>query len=78
MSVKNNLREFRTNKGLSQEDLAVAVGTCGRTIGRIERCERNASLEMALKIAVFLNLKVEDIFKSLLINTTLNVTPELY
>ncbi|MCB6661261.1 helix-turn-helix transcriptional regulator [Eubacterium callanderi] len=34
-----------------------------RAIGRIERGERNPSLEMAIRLAHYLNMGVEDIFK---------------
>lgn len=63
MVINNNLRTVRLTLGLSQEELATSVGTCGRTIGRIERGERNASLEMALRIAKCLDISVEDIFR---------------
>ena len=44
------------------EDLAVAIGSCGRTIGRIERGERNASLELALRLSAYLEMPVEELF----------------
>lgn len=62
MAVINNLRTIRIQHNLYQEDLANAVGSCSRTIGRIERGERNPSLEMALRLAKFLNVTVEEIF----------------
>lgn len=63
MAVKNNLRELREARNLLQEDIALATGSCSRTIGRIERGERNPSLEIALRIANFFHMKVEDIFE---------------
>jgi len=62
MAVISTLKEIRSERNLYQEDLATAVGSCGRTIGRIERGERNASLEIALRLAHYLNVHVEDIF----------------
>jgi len=50
-------------RNLHQEDLAIAIGSCGRTIGRIERGERNASLELALRLAKYLDISVEDLFQ---------------
>lgn len=48
MAVANSIKEIRRKNHINQDDLAFAVGSCGRTIGRIERGERNASLELAL------------------------------
>lgn len=63
MAIATNLKQVRMERNLHQEDLAIAIGSCGRTIGRIERGERNASLELALRLARYLNVSVEDIFK---------------
>lgn len=63
MAISNTLKEIRKKKNLVQEDLAEATGSCSRTIGRIERGERNPSLEMALRLAHYLNVNVEDIFQ---------------
>ena len=43
--------------------MAIAIGSCGRTIGRIERGERNASLELALRLAKYLDMPVEKLFQ---------------
>lgn len=62
MAVANTLKQIRQERNLLQEDLAVAIGSCGRTIGRIERGERNASLELALRLARYLDIPVEELF----------------
>ena len=43
----------------------LAAGTYGfgQTIGRIERGERNPSLEIAIRLAHYLKVPVEDIFQ---------------
>lgn len=64
MAIANNLKELRTQRNLNQEDLAVAIGSCCRTISRIERGERNPSLELALRIASYMELPLEDIFQA--------------
>lgn len=63
MVISTNLKQIRTERNLLQEDLATAIGSCGRTIGRIERGERNASLELALRLSQFLNVPVEELFQ---------------
>lgn len=62
MSVSNNIREFRTSRHLRQGELAEAVGSCSRTISRIERDICNPSLELALRIASVLEVPVETLF----------------
>ena len=62
MAVATNLKQIRIERNLLQEDLAIAIGSCGRTIGRIERGERNASLELALRLAKYLDIPVEELF----------------
>lgn len=63
MAISNILKDIRVERNLIQKDLAEATGSCSRTIGRIERGERNPSLEMAIRLAHYLNMRVEDIFK---------------
>ena len=63
MAIATNLKQIRTERNLHQKDLAIAIGSCGRTIGRIERGERNASLELALRLARYLDIPVEDLFQ---------------
>lgn len=63
MAINNTLKDIRIERCLLQEDLAEATGSCSRTISRIERGERNPSLEMAIRLAHYLNMSVEEIFK---------------
>lgn len=63
MAIATNLKQVRMERNLHQEDLAIAIGSCGRTIGRIERGERNASLELALRLAKYLDTSVEELFQ---------------
>ena len=63
MAIANTLKQIRQERNLLQEDLAIAIGSCGRTIGRIERGERNASLELALRFARYLDIPVEQLFQ---------------
>ena len=63
MAIATNLKQVRMERNLHQEDLAIAIGSCGRTIGRIERGERNASLELALRLSQYLKCTVEELFQ---------------
>lgn len=60
--VKNNMQAIRKDKGLTQEQLAEAVGVTRQTIIAIEKGNYTPSVMLALKIAVYFNLPVENIF----------------
>lgn len=60
--LKNNLKEFRTKKELSQEQLAKIVGTTRQTIIAIEKGVFNPSAKLALIICVALDCKFEELF----------------
>ncbi|NPA85592.1 MAG: helix-turn-helix transcriptional regulator [Crenarchaeota archaeon] len=56
------LREVRKERGVSQQALAEAVGVTRQTIIAIERGKYLPSLALALKIASFFGVPVEEIF----------------
>jgi len=60
--MKNHLRELREAKGLTQEELAKALGVTRQTIIAIEKGKYDPSLKLAFKIARFFGVKIEDIF----------------
>ena len=60
--MRNNIRELRRNLGLRQEDLANSVGVTRQTINAIENAKYDPTLELAMKLAKFLNTTVEEIF----------------
>ena len=62
MAINNTLKDIREERNLIQADLAEAIGSCSQTIGRIERGERNPSLEIAIRLA--LNHKIVLEYKS--------------
>ena len=60
--MKNNIKQFRKQAGLRQEDMAAKLGVSRQTIIAIENNKYNPTLELAMKIAKLLHLTVEDIF----------------
>ena len=60
--LQNNLKEIRTNRELSQEQLATLVGTTRQTIISIEKQVFNPTAKLALLLCVALDCKFEDLF----------------
>ncbi|MBP3619818.1 MAG: helix-turn-helix transcriptional regulator [Clostridia bacterium] len=60
--LQNNIKNVRTNKGLSQEVLAKLVGTTRQTIIAIEKGVFNPSAKLALLLCVALDEKFENLF----------------
>jgi len=60
--MRNYLREFREERGLTQEEIAKALGVTRQTIIAIEKGKYDPSLKLAFKIARFFGVKIEDIF----------------
>lgn len=60
--VKNDVHIIRMDAGITQEDLAGKVGVSRQTIIAIEKGNYVPSVLLAIKIAKFFGMKVEDIF----------------
>jgi len=60
--MKNRIKEFRRAKGCRQEDLAAALGVSRQTIIAAENNKYNPSLELAMKMARYLETTVEKLF----------------
>jgi len=61
--VRNRIRELRSERGWTQQDLAAAVGVSRQSINSIE-CDRYVpSLELALAFARIFTRSVESIFE---------------
>ena len=60
--AKNRLREFREQRGLTQEKLADRVRVSRQTINSIEGGRYVPSLELALSLGQVFDCKVEDLF----------------
>lgn len=60
--MNTRIKELRKEKKLSQEELALAVGTTRQTITSIETGKYVASLPLAFKIAHYFGMTIEEVF----------------
>ena len=60
--MKNEIDVYRERAGLSQGDLATAVGVSRQTINAVERDRYNPSLELAFKLAAYFDCRIEELF----------------
>ena len=60
--MRNDVRECRAAKGLSQADLAQHMDVSRQTINSIETGRYTPSLPLAIAIARFFGVTVEEIF----------------
>ena len=60
--MDSKIKELRKEKKISQEQLALAVGTTRQTITSVEVGKYTASLALAYKIARYFGLAIEDVF----------------
>lgn len=60
--LKNHLKEARTEKGLSQSQLAEIVGVSRNTISSIETGQFNPTAKLALILCIALDRKFEELF----------------
>jgi len=60
--LKNRLKEARSEKGLSQQQLAEMVGVSRNTISSIETGQFNPTAKLALILCIALDKKFEDLF----------------
>ncbi|GAA0198790.1 helix-turn-helix transcriptional regulator [Kangiella japonica] len=60
--LDNRIRVFRAEHRMSQSDLADAIGVSRKTISTIEVGKFVPSTIIALKIANYFNVSVEDVF----------------
>lgn len=60
--MQNDLSKRRNDEGLSQGELAEAVGVTRQTINAIERDRYDPSLELAFKLAAYFDVSIEELF----------------
>ena len=62
ITLKNNIRQYRAEKNISQEELAKLVGTTRQTIIAVEKGQFNPSTKLALLISVALDVQIDKLF----------------
>ena len=60
--MKNNLKHFRQEKSISQDELAAILGVSRQTINSIETGKFDPSLKLVIKITRFFKVDLESIF----------------
>ncbi|MDD5900171.1 MAG: helix-turn-helix transcriptional regulator [Lachnospiraceae bacterium] len=60
--LRNNLKEIRKQKKLSQDELAKMVGVSRNTISSIETGQFSPTAKLALIICIALDKKFEEVF----------------
>jgi putative transcriptional regulator len=61
-NIKNKIYELRTEKKLTQQALADAVGVTRATINAMEKGAYNPSLELAFRLARYFEVDIHSIF----------------
>lgn len=62
-SLKNRVREYRLKKKVSQKELALILGVTRQTIIALEKQRYSPSLHLALRLAKYFGVKLEEVFK---------------
>ena len=60
--MENHVKKFRTEKNLSQKELADYAGITRQTLSLIEKSEYNPSLKLCLQLWYALNKTLHDVF----------------
>lgn len=63
MTIINDIKKLRLGRSVTQEDLADAVGVSRQTIIAIEKGNYAPSLLLAMQLAKFFKVEVENLFQ---------------
>lgn len=63
MSIGTNLKRIRKDKGMSQQELAEAVGVTQSMIAQIERGTKALTMELGKEIAKVLEVKIDKLLE---------------
>lgn len=61
--IYNSIKQYREHQNITQEHLAAACGVSRQTIIAIEKGNYEPSLGLALKLAKFFKVRIEDLFQ---------------
>lgn len=61
--LRTTIAERRVEAGITQAELAEAVGVRRETIGRLEKGQYNPSLKLAMDLAKILDADIYDLFE---------------
>lgn len=61
ISIGNNIRKYRLERGLSQEKLSELLNANSKFIGHVERFERYISLKKLIQISKILNVSLSNL-----------------
>ena len=61
--LANNIKKIRQEKGISQESLSLDLDFDVSYIGKVENEKMNISIDRIIKIANFLGVKFEELFR---------------
>ena len=76
--IGQRIRNYRTQKGISQEKLAELAGCHPTYIGQLERGEKNATLESVEKIASAMDISLSELFDKLGKSGSNNIAAKCY
>ncbi len=62
-AIRNQIRELRSARDMTQQDLADAIGVTRQTVIAIEQDKYSPSLETAFKIALIFSVPLEKVFQ---------------
>ncbi|HEY6445105.1 MAG TPA: helix-turn-helix transcriptional regulator [Acidobacteriaceae bacterium] len=62
-AIRNQIRELRAQRNLTQQDLADQVGVTRQTVIAMEQDKYSPSLETAFKVARVLGVPLEECFQ---------------
>jgi putative transcriptional regulator len=62
-SIRNQIRELRAARSMTQQELADRVGVTRQTVIAIEQDKYSPSLETAFKVAMVFDLPLEQVFQ---------------
>lgn len=71
MNISENIKKYRKERGMTQQQLSELCGVPAISLGRYERGERNPSIDTLIKIAEALDITIEK-----LINSSIEPTPK--